>query len=63
MKRKVTILSILFCLFLILPTISFGQYVVGNTVSNFTLNDVDGNPHTLYDYMGQVVILNFYATW
>lgn len=63
MKRKVTILSILFCLFLILPTMSFGQYVVGNTVSNFTLNDVDGNPYSLYDYMGDVVLLNFYATW
>jgi peroxiredoxin len=30
---------------------------------NFILNDLDGNQHRLSDYMGQVVIINFWATW
>jgi len=63
MKRNATVFLFLLCLILILPSISFGQYVVGNTVSNFTLNDIDGNQVSLYDYHGQVVLLNFYTTW
>ena len=27
------------------------------------LEDVDGSPHTLADYRGQVVLVNFWATW
>lgn len=27
------------------------------------LNDVDGKPHRLADYRGQVVLVNFWATW
>ncbi len=30
---------------------------------DFTLKDLDGKPHRLSDYRGQVVILNFWATW
>lgn len=29
----------------------------------FTLPDLDGKPHTLADYRGKVVVLNFWATW
>lgn len=28
-----------------------------------TLNDLDGNPHSLSDYLGQVVLVNLWATW
>ncbi len=31
--------------------------------SDFVLNDLDDNPHSLSDYHGQVVIINFWATW
>ncbi len=31
--------------------------------TNFTLTDQNGKEHTLSDYKGQVVFLNFYATW
>ena len=41
----------------------YAQYRVGDTVDNFTLNDVDGNPYTLYDFKGKVILLNFFATW
>jgi len=47
--------------------LSFGtalsQYSVGDTVANFTLNDISGNPVSLYDYQGEVILLNFFATW
>ena len=31
--------------------------------TDFTLNDVDDNPVSLSDFDGQVVVLNFFATW
>jgi peroxiredoxin len=31
--------------------------------SDFVLSDLDGNQHRLSDYRGQVVIINFWATW
>ncbi len=30
---------------------------------NFKLNDMDGNTHTLSDYKGKTIIVNFWATW
>lgn len=30
---------------------------------DFTLTDLDGNSHTLSDYQGEIVILNFWASW
>ena len=34
---------------------------VGDIVSNFTLFDFEGNDHTLYDYEGHVIFINFWA--
>lgn len=36
---------------------------VGDTAPNFTLQDVDGKQHTLTDYKGQGIVLNFWGTW
>ncbi|MES1952579.1 thioredoxin [Salinisphaera sp. S4-8] len=30
---------------------------------DFTLADLDGKPHAIADYDGQVVVLNFWASW
>lgn len=40
-----------------------GPLSVGNTAYDFTLQDLDGNSHTLSDFRGQPVIINFWATW
>ena len=40
-----------------------GPLEVGDIAYDFTLQDLDGNSHTLSDYRGQPVIVNFWATW
>lgn len=30
---------------------------------DLSLNDLDGNPHSLADYRGQVILVNLWATW
>jgi len=62
MKRKIAIFSFLLCLILIMPSISFGQYSVGDSAADFTLLDLDSNQVTLSDYHGDVVLLNFFRT-
>jgi peroxiredoxin len=37
--------------------------VVGAPAPDFTLNDLDGSPVTLSSLKGQVVLINFWATW
>jgi cytochrome c biogenesis protein CcmG, thiol:disulfide interchange protein DsbE len=36
---------------------------VGDPAYNFELEDLDGNMQKLSDYKGQVVVLNYFATW
>ena len=40
-----------------------GPPSVGDTAYDFSLVDLDGNTHTLSDFRGQPVIINFWATW
>jgi peroxiredoxin len=37
--------------------------LVGETAPNFTLTALDGQPTSLSDYSGKVVLVNFWATW
>jgi len=39
------------------------QYELGDTLDDFTLLDLYGTPISLSDYSGQVVLINFFATW
>lgn len=52
---------------LLAPALSLAQpmLVGGNTSPNWTATDINGNSHTLYDYLdqGYTVILDFSATW
>lgn len=36
---------------------------VGNPVPDFQLTALDGNPMNLSDHQGQVVVVNFFASW
>ena len=35
----------------------------GGTMIDFTLPDLDGKKHALSEWRGQVIVLNFWATW
>jgi len=52
--------SLLFC-----TSTIFSQLQDGSTAPNFTITDLNGNSHTLYDYLdaGKTVVLDFSATW
>jgi Leucine-rich repeat (LRR) protein len=52
-------------LFLVIPFFSFSQLPDGSIAPNFTVTDVNGNNHVLYDYLddGYTVILDIDATW
>jgi len=58
-------ISTLFRLYIILlsSTIAFGQLSNGSTAPNFTLTDINGGQHVLYDYLdqGKTVYIDFFA--
>lgn len=37
--------------------------LLGRQLPNFTLRDLDGNLRNSHEWQGQVVVLNFWATW
>lgn len=38
-------------------------YQIGDTVEDFTLPGLDGGDHSLSELRGEIVVLNFFATW
>ena len=36
---------------------------VGQPITNFTLNGVDGKPFNIADQKGKVVLINVFTTW
>ncbi len=59
MNRHVWIISVLL---LILAGPAVG-YEIGDTVADFTLPDLQGGEASLYDHMGEIILLNFFTTW
>ena len=57
-------ISILF-LFAMYSQTSVAQLASGSVAPNFTLTDIEGNTHELYDYLdeGKAVLLDFFAVW
>ena len=62
MKRKYLLISLLFLL--LLPQCG-GNSDQGNPNNDFEFNlpDLQGKTHRLEDYQGQILVLNFWATW
>ncbi|MEZ4915038.1 MAG: PKD domain-containing protein [Chitinophagales bacterium] len=52
-------------LFLMIQQTAWAQLPSGSVAPNFTLTDIDGNTHTLYDYLddGKTVVLDVFAVW
>jgi len=63
MKRIFTLSLILASLMASLPT--YGQLADGSIGPDFTLTDIEGNEHNLYEVLaeGKTVIVDFFATW
>lgn len=65
MRNKILSMGIVssLALFLILGYChnSYAVYAVGDVVSDFTLNDMNGNSVSLSDYRGYVILINFFA--
>ena len=36
---------------------------IGDVAENWTLEDADGNPHSLHDFCGRVIYLKLGAQW
>jgi len=57
--------KLLFSLAVICGASAYAQTPVGTVVSNFTLTDINGNSHSLFNYLdqGKMVVIDVSATW
>jgi len=57
--------KLLFSLAVLTGVASYAQTPVGTVVSNFTLTDINGTSHSLFDYLdqGKMVVIDISATW
>lgn len=62
-KRKLTIWTVSFLAFFLLNFGCQEEVGAGPLAPDFTLKDLSGNMRTLSRYRGQVVIVDFWATW
>ncbi|MFW5443567.1 MAG: TlpA disulfide reductase family protein, partial [Methylococcaceae bacterium] len=73
MKKFISLKTLLFTSCLVISALPINLYAYDSNkdraISNawelppLILNDLDGQSHNLYDWHGQVIILNFWATW
>jgi peroxiredoxin len=66
MKKFLPILLVVVMLIVAVPLLAQfrmqGGLDVGDTAPGFTLNDLEGNPMSLSDFRGQVVMVNFWSS-
>lgn len=57
--------KLLFSLAVLTGAAAYAQTPVGTVVSNFTLTDINGNSHSLFNYLdqGKMVVIDVSATW
>ena len=57
--------KLLFSLAVLTGAVAYAQTPVGTAVSNFTLTDINGNSHSLFNYLdqGKMVVIDVSATW
>jgi peroxiredoxin len=58
-RRGIAVLGIL----LALATPALATYQLGDTINDFTLNDLNGNPVSMSDFGNDIIVINFFATW
>lgn len=61
--RKMFLMSAVLLASLALVSPVGARIQVGDTAPDFSLPDVNGEYHSLSDYEGQVVLINFWASW
>ncbi len=55
--------SVLLCLAFFLLTVGCGETKSGDSAPGFSLQDITGEKVSLEQYRGQIVLLDFWATW
>lgn len=63
MKNIGTLVAVALAGLLILSLVFSGGDPEPVLAPDFTLLNLDGEPVTLYDYRGQIIVLDFWATW
>lgn len=58
-----TLFPLLLALLLMGPGSARAAFEIGDPVDDFTLSDLAGGTASLSDFEGQVVLINFFATW
>jgi hypothetical protein len=58
MRRTITIVA-----FLLFASQAMAAYGLGDSIEDFTLLTPDGDPVSLSDFEGDVILINFFATW
>lgn len=62
-SRLVSLAALVLAVCLAMPVFSLAEGNEEYLVQDFTLKDQYGNTHSLSDYSGKTVLLNFWATW
>jgi cytochrome oxidase Cu insertion factor (SCO1/SenC/PrrC family) len=61
--KRYSLLAMALCLSFAVAHTALAGPGIGDPAPGFTLLDVNGNPVSLSEFEGQVVALNFWASW